>query len=71
MGWVAEAKPWQIPPEVWSKVGVILFLDYDNCVNYLRLLSRGNREMAGGGVPNAGLPVSHSGKSNQGLGLSV
>jgi len=40
-GWVAEANPWQIPPSIWSKADIVLILDYDNTVNYLRLLSRG------------------------------
>jgi hypothetical protein len=40
-GWVAEANPWQIPPSVVERAAVIIFLDYDNVVNYLRLLVRG------------------------------
>ena len=51
-GWVAEANPWQIPPEVWSKAGAILFLDFDNSVNYLRLLSRGVERWRSEGYTN-------------------
>lgn len=40
-GWVAEANPWQIPREIWSEADWIIFLDFDNIVNYSRLLRRG------------------------------
>lgn len=43
-GWVAEANPWQIPQSVYDKADVIIFLDYDNSVNYIRLLIRGYKE---------------------------
>ncbi len=39
-GWIAEANPWHIPTEAWEHAEMILFLDYDNAVNYVRLLSR-------------------------------
>jgi hypothetical protein len=39
--WVAEANPWQVPPDVVSRANVTVFLDYDNVVNYARLLRRG------------------------------
>jgi adenylate kinase family enzyme len=40
-GWIAEANPWQIPVSVVERATVIIFLDYDNLVNYLWLLMRG------------------------------
>lgn len=40
-GWVAEANPWQVPPEVWNRADWIVFLDFDNIVNYWRLICRG------------------------------
>ena len=43
-GWVAEANPWQIPQSVYAQADVIIFLDYDNSVNYIRLLIRGYQE---------------------------
>ena len=43
-GWVAEANPWQIPQSVYDNADVIIFLDYDNSVNYIRLLIRGYKE---------------------------
>ena len=39
-GWIAEANPWQVPVEVWERAETIVFLDYDNVVNYVRLLRR-------------------------------
>jgi hypothetical protein len=43
-GWVAEANPWQIPVALAKEADVIVFLDYDNVVNYVRLLLRGFQE---------------------------
>jgi hypothetical protein len=43
-GWIAEANPWQIPEELGAEAEVVIFLDYDNIVNYVRLLSRGIKE---------------------------
>jgi hypothetical protein len=40
-GWVAEANPWQVPEEIWSHADWIVFLDFDNIVNYWRLIHRG------------------------------
>ena len=40
-GWVAEANPWQVPEEIWSRADWIVFLDFDNVVNYWRLIRRG------------------------------
>jgi hypothetical protein len=44
MGWVAEANPWQIPPRIATQADALVFLDYDNVVNYVRLLGRGWQE---------------------------
>lgn len=48
-GWVAEANPWQVPEEIWSHVDWIIFLDFDNVVNYWRLLHRGLAEWVSSG----------------------
>jgi adenylate kinase family enzyme len=40
-GWIAEANPWQVPEEIWSCADWIVFLDFDNIVNYWRLIRRG------------------------------
>lgn len=40
-GWIAEANPWQIPGEVFAKADAVIFLDFDNVVNYVRLFRRG------------------------------
>lgn len=40
-GWIVEANPWQIPTWVWDDQGTwVLWLDYDNTVNYLQLVQR-------------------------------
>jgi hypothetical protein len=43
-GWIAEANPWQIPHRIAVECDAIVFLDYDNRVNYVRLLKRGWQE---------------------------
>ena len=43
-GWVAEANPWQIPDSLSMQADVVIFLDYDNIVNYIRLLIRGLKQ---------------------------
>jgi len=48
-GWVAEANPWQIPEEIWSRADWIVFLDFDNIVNYWRLIRRGLAKWRSGG----------------------
>ena len=40
-GWVAEANPWQVPEEIWNRADWVIFLDFDNIVNYWRLIRRG------------------------------
>lgn len=39
-GWIAEANPWQIPDYVYEQATLIVFLDFDNAVNYVRLFLR-------------------------------
>ncbi len=39
--WIGEANPWQIPAEVFRMVKIVVFMDFDNAVNYVRLLCRG------------------------------
>ena len=48
-GWVAEANPWQVPEAVWSCADWSIFLDFDNLVNYWRLLRRGLARWASSG----------------------
>ena len=48
-GWVTEANPWQIPDEVWRHADWTIFLDFDNVVNYWRLLHRGIATWAASG----------------------
>ena len=40
-GWVVEANPWQIPAPLAREAEAVVFLDYDDVVNYVRLLRRG------------------------------
>ena len=40
-GWVAEANPWQVLEEIWRRADWIVCLDFDNIVNYWRLIRRG------------------------------
>ena len=43
-GWIVEANPWQIPTWVWDDQGAeVLWLDYDNAVNYIQLVQRAAR----------------------------
>jgi adenylate kinase family enzyme len=53
-GWIAEANPWQIPVALAKEADVIVFLDYDNAVNYARLLMRGFVELKSQGFSLAG-----------------
>jgi len=48
-GWVTEANPWQVPEEIWSHTDWTIFLDFDNAVNYWRLLQRGLARWASSG----------------------
>jgi|EP01043_Picozoa_sp_COSAG02_P033379 shikimate kinase len=43
-GWIVEANPWQVPTWVWDDLGTeVIWLDYDNMVNYVRLMGRAAR----------------------------
>ena len=43
-GWIVEANPWQVPTWVWDDQSAeVLWLDYDNAVNYLQLARRAAR----------------------------
>ena len=43
-GWIVEANPWQIPTWVWDDRGAeVIWLDYDNTVNYVQLVQRATR----------------------------
>jgi adenylate kinase family enzyme len=53
-GWVAEANPWQIPAALAKEAEVVVFLDYDNIVSYLRLLRRGCGRWLSDGLSWAG-----------------
>ena len=53
-GWVTEANPWQIPKALAIEADVVVFLDYDNVVNYARLLRRGCSRWRSQGLSWAG-----------------
>lgn len=53
-GWIVEANPWQIPTTLSAQAAITVFLDYDNIVNYLRLLRRGFQEWKANGFSWAG-----------------
>ena len=57
-GWVAEANPWQIPAAISGQAAIVVFLDYDNVVNYVRLLIRGYQEWRVQGFTWAGFKQS-------------
>jgi adenylate kinase family enzyme len=70
-GWVVEANPWQIPPRVAAQGEAIVFLDYDNAVNYVRLLKRGWVEWKRQGFSVAGFKASIIDKALLDLGRIV
>ncbi len=40
-GWIVEANPWQVPNWVWDNLDAeVIWLDYDNMVNYVHLTGR-------------------------------
>jgi hypothetical protein len=53
-GWVAEANPWQVPQEIWRHADWAVFLDFENVVNYWRLLRRGLGKWAASGQWRSG-----------------
>jgi adenylate kinase family enzyme len=57
-GWVTEANTWQIPVALAKEADVIVFLDYDNVVNYVRLLLRGYQEWRSKGFSWVGFKQS-------------